>query len=304
MENRSLYFGLKIIIMLVLYRCVGLWFLFCKRMKMIGHRWYTLTICVLAMTIAFIAFQHYKYQQETTKKIGNIEKYVRILSKEFTDLKLELEEYEEPGIDVKVSKYESSLENNYKKGDIDNEEENPEEDPEEDLGDDKEEGEESDAEDDNANGESIKGLKVKGLQEVNISDIPTEDEIKDLLQNSIFTAGATVMMGGDAQFMFQSNIDTNLSDPVITEITDSLEATKAVEPTNAVETSDAKEIDIDVDIDGIVSNEEDFTKEKIQFKTVQELKDMIIAKSGKLNWKLKKKAELVEEVVRLHNIVS
>jgi len=220
---------------------------------MIGSRWYTLTICVLAMTIAFISFQHYKYQQENNRKINNIEKYIRVLSKEFTDLKLELEEYEEP-TDVQVSKYDSI--------DVNQED------------DDKME---QDQDEDNQE------LKIEGV------DIPSEDEIKNLLQNSIFTTGTTVMMGGDAQFMFQSNLNPNLTDPEITEITNP-----------NIETDSKTEIEEDHQ----ESDESAFTKDTIQFKTVQELKDIIIAKSGKLNWKLKKKAELVDEVVRLHNLAS
>ena len=219
------------------------------------------------MTLAFISFQHYKYQQENNKKIANIEKYIRVLSKEFTDLKLELEEYEEPTTDVKVSKYNSINinENN--------------------------EAEDDEAEDDDET-EKNEELEIEGMQEVNIGDIPSEDEIKNLLQNSIFTKGATVMMGGDAQFMFQSNLDSNLSDPEITEITD-------------IKTDTLNEIESKTDNEeNDESDESAFTKDSIQVKTVQELKEMIIAKSGKLNWKLKKKAELVDEVVRLHNLAS
>ena len=95
------------------------------------------------------------------------------------------------------------------------------------------------------------------MQEVNIGDIPSEDEIKNLLQNSIFTTGATVMMGGDAQFRFQSNLDSNLSDPEITEITD-----LKTDTLNEIETKTDNE-------ENEESDESAFTKDSIQVKTVQ-----------------------------------
>ena len=70
--------------MLILVVCVGLWFLFYKKMEMIkdldGMYFNNLCSCY---DNTFISFQHYKYQQENNKKIATIEKYIRVLSKEF-----------------------------------------------------------------------------------------------------------------------------------------------------------------------------------------------------------------------------
>ena len=183
-------------------------------MQMIGHKWYTLTICILAMTIAFVAFQHYKYQQDNNQKISNIEKYIRILSSEFSDLKQELEEYDEPEIpssEIKVSKI------NYNKNhdlnqDLDEEvDEEVDEDVDEKLDGDEDQIKTSK----NKDHTQMVVDEAMGVDLENM-DIPSEDEIKNLLQNSIFTAAAsgslgidaTVVMGDSAQIMFASNLDS------------------------------------------------------------------------------------------------